>query len=1059
MLLVPLVLAGVLGWLRVAATSQSASDLNALVDRVALGQQVSELTHQLQNERSEAAKFVASDRREFRPDLDDQMARVDQTVGVVTNASPDDFGPAASRLARTAQIRLQSLPALREAVLDTRYPTAQVNASYTQLIDALRALGRAVFTTPDLQLRAQADDVVLLGEVKEQVQRQHAALLPLLVNEGGTTADQLQARSTDAQLTAALAQFAASGQPSSRDLYAQVVSGPDVDNRERIETSALTAVTIGAPVVDSAIEWDDSAQVVADLARDVESRLQEQLRTDGADLATAASAGALRDGVIVAVAVVIALVLLLLVAQAIIRPLRSLRNAAFDVAQTRLPQAIERAQNAESQDVVAIEPIDVNTREEIGEVARAFDAVHAEAVRLASEQALLRANVNDIFVNLSRRSQGLVKRQLTLIDKLESDEQDPDHLGDLFQLDHLATRMRRNNENLLVLAGAAELRPRRRKPVPADDVLRAAVSEVEDYQRIVVRRAPNVSVAGPIVNDLVHLVAELLDNATSFSPPASTVVLSATIDNADSLVVEISDSGVGIDPPTLDMINRELANPPTVDVAVSRRMGLFVVGRLAQRNDVRVRLQPASSGQGLVAVVSVPSMFLLTAEQAAAAEMGTSEMPAPERSFNGADHGGRPQTGPQPRQQAPRQQDWSLGGPDRQVPPSLPRPSAPMVPAPRQGNDPRVNEWVDFEVPGARQAPGAPDGRTDQYRPGPPPRQEERRTDQYRPSPQQQAPQQQAPQQSAQQSAPHMPPVPQGPQAQPPMPRQPQSGTDPLTDLFEAVQSGPAETEREEPIYDEVRSSWFKMRVGGEDGGPDQPPAGQHGPTQNGPAQQGGPGNGRGPGRNGNGHGGNGQGDNGHGGNSQGGNGRTARPAPPTALPAAPSAPVPTGASQSGGNGSTDDAPPAPAPAFAPAPSRAASRTPARTPAPSFEPNRPAETPAGVQAAEEAPLDWGPVENGWLAARQFSELVKEHLTESGLPKRNPRSRLIPGSLGGGTPTNGDERPERPRDAEAVRGRLTEYQRGLRHGRYAQAAGEEPDMAEQHAGGQHGGGSQ
>ena len=194
---------------------------------------------------------------------------------------------------------------------------------------------------------------------------------------------------------------------------------------------------------------------------------------------------------IVAISVLLALALLVLVARSMVRPLRTLRTAAFDVAQRRLPQAIERMQSTGGQDEqVIVEPIGISTREEIGEVARAFDAVHAEALRLAGEQALLRANVNDIFVNLSRRSQGLVKRQLNLIDKLESDEQDPEHLGNLFQLDHLATRMRRNAESLLVLVG--EMSPRRwATPLPVPDVIRAAIAEVEDYRRVELRRIDN----------------------------------------------------------------------------------------------------------------------------------------------------------------------------------------------------------------------------------------------------------------------------------------------------------------------------------------------------------------------------------------------------------------------------------------------------------------------------------------------------------------------------------------------------------------------------------------
>src|SRR5690606_4715810 len=186
-----------------------------------------------------------------------------------------------------------------------------------------------------------------------------------------------------------------------------------------------------------------------------------------------------------------------------------------------------------------------HTREEIGELARSFDVVHERAVRLAAEQALLRENVNGIFVNLSRRSQRLVERQLSIIDKLESDEQDPDQLASLFELDHLATRLRRNGESLLVLSGAG-LAKTMSKPVPAADVLGAAVSEIEQYSRVELGTIPDVAVHGRAVHDLVHLLAELLDNATYFSEPETKISVRAVVTRRTSLAIQITDRGVGM---------------------------------------------------------------------------------------------------------------------------------------------------------------------------------------------------------------------------------------------------------------------------------------------------------------------------------------------------------------------------------------------------------------------------------------------------------------------------------------------------------------------------------
>jgi signal transduction histidine kinase len=315
--------------------------------------------------------------------------------------------------------------------------------------------------------------------------------------------------------------------------------------------------------------------------------------------------GALRELAIIGGVALVALILLVVVASSILKPLRVLRASAFDVADRRLPAAIELLRTSDGRSGnVKIEPVPVYSREDVGQVARAFDAVHSEAVRLATEQAALRANVNDMFVNLSRRSQSLVERQLRLIDELELGEQDADRLAALFRLDHLATRMRRNGENLLVLAGA-ELRQRSGEPVPILDVLRASVSEIEDYQRVTVQPPDRAKIAGRAVNDIVHLVAELLDNATSYSDPESHVTLSARMTDYGGLVIEICDEGTGIPRARLVEINQRLSAPPPVDVSVSRQMGLFVVGKLASRHGITVELMSAD-GAGLTVTVALP---------------------------------------------------------------------------------------------------------------------------------------------------------------------------------------------------------------------------------------------------------------------------------------------------------------------------------------------------------------------------------------------------------------------------------------------------------------------
>jgi signal transduction histidine kinase len=287
-----------------------------------------------------------------------------------------------------------------------------------------------------------------------------------------------------------------------------------------------------------------------------------------------------------------------------VRPLRRLRAGALEVAGMRLPETVRKMSEEGASTQLDVEPIDVDSTDEIGEVARAFDQVHREAVRLAANEAALRGNVNAMFVNLSRRSQSLVERQIRLIDDLEQGEQDSERLANLFQMDHLATRMRRNSENLLVLAGH-EVSRRWSGPVGLVDVLRAAVSEIEQYERVSLTVQPGIAVRGQAVNDVVHLLAELAENATSFSAAQTPVAVSGHLLNSGGVLLDITDQGVGMGAEEMAHANWRLDNPPVVDVAVSRRMGLFVVARLAARHGIRVRLRPASMG-GLTALVWLP---------------------------------------------------------------------------------------------------------------------------------------------------------------------------------------------------------------------------------------------------------------------------------------------------------------------------------------------------------------------------------------------------------------------------------------------------------------------
>ncbi|MFC7644498.1 ATP-binding protein [Streptosporangium lutulentum] len=345
-----------------------------------------------------------------------------------------------------------------------------------------------------------------------------------------------------------------------------------------------------------------------DRMREVEKRYAQDIVVRSEELGNAEQIRALLVAAAVAGLLLIVLLITTGVVRSLVGPLRRLRSEALEVAGERLPAYVQQVRESRDGEVVADVPsIGVTSRDEIGEVARAFDEVHREAVRLASDEARLRNTVNAMFVNLSRRSQTLVERQLTLVERLERGERDDQRLADLFKLDHLATRMRRNSENLLVLAGQEVVR-RWRQPVELMDVVRASLSEVEDYERVVTRVNSEVAVAGPAVSDVVHLLAELVENAVSFSSREHEVVVSSSRIDGGGVMISVSDQGIGMTPDELSQANRRLADPQTADASVARRMGLFVVGRLALKHGIRVQLRPQETG--LNAMIVLPEHLL-----------------------------------------------------------------------------------------------------------------------------------------------------------------------------------------------------------------------------------------------------------------------------------------------------------------------------------------------------------------------------------------------------------------------------------------------------------------
>ncbi|GAB4588332.1 sensor histidine kinase [Nocardia sp. IFM 10818] len=308
----------------------------------------------------------------------------------------------------------------------------------------------------------------------------------------------------------------------------------------------------------------------------------------------------------------------LVLANKFIARLRRLRRDTLELADERLPDTIRRLSAGEEFDQDA-DRLDFGS-DEIGHVADAFNRAHRAAVDAAVAEAKTRAGVNAVFVKIAHRSQGVVHRQLALLDKAEREEPEPDRLKLLFQLDHLATRARRNSENLIVLGGEQPGR-KWRNPVPLVDVVRGAAAESLDYTRIHVRKLPDTQIVGPAVTDIIHLLAELADNASTFSPPESPVEVTGGL-VGKGIAIEISDQGLGMTEEDRAARNALLAQPPDFSVATLAgdiRLGLFVVAKLAARHGITVRLAESDYG-GVKAVVLIPRALTT-----AALDMGTAD--------------------------------------------------------------------------------------------------------------------------------------------------------------------------------------------------------------------------------------------------------------------------------------------------------------------------------------------------------------------------------------------------------------------------------------------------
>ncbi|GAA4130929.1 nitrate- and nitrite sensing domain-containing protein [Streptomyces tunisiensis] len=621
LLALPVVAATSLGALRIQQSMDDIQQLDNMKLLTEMTKQATELAHALQEERDQSAGPLAHGGKGtdfsvkgYREKTDRAMSNFLDSSEEIDSASKDgNLKGVRDNLVQLAG-DLSELAKIRNTAFQQENNSTQTVEGYHRLIENLIDLSQDMAeatSNPDMIQRTRA--LSSFSSAKEYASVQRAVLAAALPASNTTKGklnenDRLYAQSAlESQKSELRALKSIYGEDAAADLLLPIEEGnPTIKATDEYAGRALASEfglqSVGAR---SYRDWLDDSSTKIQQMKNIELRLLEEMEQKARELRSATERDAIISGALILLVLGVSLVGAFVVARSMIRSLRRLEETATTVAQERLPDLVKQLSESDPQDVdTTVESVGVHSRDEIGRVAAAFDDVHREAVRLAAEQALLRGNVNAMFTNLSRRSQGLIQRQLSLISELESREADPDQLSSLFKLDHLATRMRRNGENLLVLAGEE---PGRRwtRPVPLVDVLRAAASEVEQYERIELAAVPSTEVAGRVVNDLVHLLAELLENATSFSSPQTKVKVTGHALPDGRVLIEIHDTGIGLSPEDLAAINERLASPPTVDVSVSRRMGLFVVGRLSQRHGIRIQLRPSDSG-GTTALVMLP---------------------------------------------------------------------------------------------------------------------------------------------------------------------------------------------------------------------------------------------------------------------------------------------------------------------------------------------------------------------------------------------------------------------------------------------------------------------
>ncbi|WP_018222885.1 sensor histidine kinase [Salinispora pacifica] len=562
---------------------------------------------ELQRERRLSVVYLAAESAEVG--LDEQRRHTDEAIAELRlRAAGDDLRDATNDLldVRLDQflIALDALSAGRGQIDRGEADTSDIVDLYSGMISSAFQAFAALSALPDPELHREALAITALGHSRELLGQADAVLAGAFVSGSFAEGEHRKLVQTIANQRF-LADSAVADLPAAeRSEYQRLTQQAEFRRLGQMQELLIENSADRLPIV--AASWQADYDAVQQAMRDYELNQADGLADRSKPLAIRVFLLLASAGLLGLVAVVVSLVVAVRVGRSLASRLAGL-HTVLERAERQLPELVARMRQGETVDVEREAPsVDFGT-DEIGRVGRAFTAVRRTAIRSAEGEVNLRRGLNEVFLNIARRSQGLVHRQLALLDRMERRAEKPDELADLFQVDHLAARLRRHAEDLVILAGSAPSRGWR-NPVAMVDLIRGALSEVEAYKRVDIGGVQSAGLIGRTVGDLIHLLSELIENATRFSPPGTRVQV-AGVRRADGYLFEITDHGLGMSAEALADANSLLSSSPEFDPTRTDRLGLFVVARLAARHGVRVRLRPSESA-GLTAVVLIPDELI-----------------------------------------------------------------------------------------------------------------------------------------------------------------------------------------------------------------------------------------------------------------------------------------------------------------------------------------------------------------------------------------------------------------------------------------------------------------